>query len=270
MNAPTDGSSDVDTAESVRPGGRDGSVAARITVHAYTDVGLRRRRNEDAVMVGGWLCQTHRGTLVSMDFAPTPPFACAVADGMGGHAGGDLASRTALSVIAGSYPDWQTEEDVIDDLLSVNQQVRAVGVEAELQGLGTTVAGLCFLSDQVIAFNVGDSRIYEVTSEGPVQLSVDDSVFDTFGRPTNVITQSMGQPIPVRPHLVRVPLRPARFLVCSDGVSGMTSDDELGEALADADPAVCSERIVAAVRANGAHDNLTFLLVDVRAGSTAH
>jgi PPM family protein phosphatase len=270
VNAPTDEASDVDTAEQGGPVEPGALVAARFTVRAFTDVGLRRRRNEDAVMVGGWTCQTHDGTVVTMDFAPAPPFVCAVADGMGGHAGGDLASRTALSVLAASYREWRAAEDVFDDLLSVNQQVRAIGDEHDVQGLGTTVAGLCFLADELVVFNVGDSRIYSLTDgddgAGPQQLSVDDSVFDTNGRPTNVITQSMGQPIPVRPHLLRLPLTPGRFLLCSDGVSGMLTDDELRDVLGGSDVDAWCDAIIATVRANGADDNFSFLIVEVSAG----
>ena len=112
-----------------------------ISVRAFTDVGLVRKRNEDCVLVAGWLSQTREGSLVTMDFAPTAPFVCAVADGMGGHVGGDIASRVALTVIAERAPDWRTADDVAATLIDTNEQVRAVGEEADLRGLGTTVAG---------------------------------------------------------------------------------------------------------------------------------
>lgn len=242
-----------------------GAARARFTVHAFTDVGLRRRRNEDAVLVGGWLCQTHDGTLVTMEFAPAPPFVCAVADGMGGHAGGDLASRVAMNLVAAAFRDWRGADDVSDALLAINDQVRAVGIETDLQGLGTTIAGLCFLTDQLVVFNVGDSRIYSISDGGLEQLSVDDSVFDTNGRPTNIVTQSMGQVAPVRPHTLELPLRQGTFLLCSDGVSGLMSDDELRDAVQPADVADWGARIVETVRANGADDNLSFVIVEVAA-----
>lgn len=240
-------------------------VRARFTVRAFSDVGLRRRRNEDAVLVGGWSAQTHDGSLVTMHFTPAPPFVCAVADGMGGHAGGDIASRVALNVISANHREWRTDEDVSDALQDVNDQVRGVGEETELQGLGTTVAGLCFLSDAVVAFNVGDSRIYTIVDGQPIQLSVDDSVFDTNGRPTNIVTQSLGQLLPVRPHVVHLPLRDTRYLLCSDGVSGFMTDDELRDAVASDDVDDWCPRIIDTVRANGADDNFTFVIVDVAA-----
>jgi serine/threonine protein phosphatase PrpC len=235
----------------------------RFTVRAFTDVGLRRRRNEDAVLVAGWLCQTHDGSLATFEFAPTPPFVCAVADGMGGHAGGNLASRVALNVIAEVSQTWRSPADVEAALHDVNAQVRAVGAETELEGLGTTIAGLCFLADELIAFNVGDSRIYSITDAQLQQLSIDDSIFGADGRPTNIITQSLGQPDPVRPHVLRLPLKEGSYLMCSDGVSGMMTDAEFADAVQSDDIAQWCAAITEAVQANGADDNFSFVIVDV-------
>jgi PPM family protein phosphatase len=235
----------------------------RFAVRAFTDVGLLRKRNEDAVLVAGWQCQTHDGAVVTMHFAPEPPFVCAVADGMGGHAGGDLASRIALNLIGQVSPGWRSASDVSSALEMVNEQVRAVGAGNDLGGLGTTVAGLCFLADELIAFNVGDSRIYSITGGTVEQISIDDSVFDATGRPTNIITQSLGQPGPVGPHVLTLTPRPATYLMCSDGVSGMMSDDELTAAVQQADLDGCAARIIETTRDNGAEDNFSFLIVDV-------
>ncbi len=71
---------------------------------------------------------------------------------------------------------------------------------------GTTVAGLCLLDEGVVIFNVGDSPVFSITDGVLSQISIDDSVFDTNGRPTNIITQSLGQIPPVQPHLEVRPL----------------------------------------------------------------
>ncbi len=234
-----------------------------IRVRAFTDLGLVRKRNEDAVLVAGWLSQARDGSLVTMDFAPFTPFVCAVADGMGGHAGGDVASRVALTVIGERSPNWHTEEDVASALIETNDQVRAVGVEAELQGLGTTIAGLCITGDGVIVFNVGDSQVFSITGGVCKQISVDDSVFDTNGRPTNIITQSLGQLAPVRPHVEVLPLAAGTYLMCSDGVSGVMTPEELEAAVRRPDLDDCAADIIETTRANGAHDNFSFLIVDI-------
>ena len=235
----------------------------RFTVRAFTDVGLLRKRNEDAVLVAGWQCQVRDGSVATMHFDPAPPFVCAVADGMGGHAGGDLASRVALNLIGQVAPGWRTAQDVSSALEMVNEQVRAVGAGNDLGGLGTTVAGLCVLADELIAFNVGDSRIYSITGGSVEQISIDDSVFDATGRPTNIITQSLGQPGPVGPHVLTLALQSGTYLMCSDGVSGMMSDDELIAAVQQPDLDGCAARIIETTRANGAEDNFSFLIVDV-------
>lgn len=234
-----------------------------IRVRAFTDLGLMRKRNEDCVLVAGWLSQTRDGLLVTMDFAPTVPFVCAVADGMGGHVGGDLASRVALTVIGERSPGWRTEHDVASDLGETNDQVRAVGAETDLQGLGTTIAGVCVTTDGVIVFNVGDSQVFSITGGVLHQISIDDSVFDVNGRPTNIITQSLGQVAPVQPHVAVLPLEAGTYLMCSDGVSGVMTPAEFEAAVRRPDLDACAADIIATTRQNGAHDNFSFIIVDI-------
>lgn len=235
----------------------------RIGVRAFTDVGLRRKRNEDAVLVGGWISQSHDGTLTAMEFEPTFPFVCAVADGMGGHKGGNIASKLALTAIAERSPAWRTVEDVATTMTHVNEEVREVGAESELYGLGTTVAGLCLTPTEIIVFNVGDSRVYSISGGLPHQLSHDDSVLDAKGNPTNVITQSLGQQGPVQTHVTTLPLRSGTYLMCSDGVTGMVSDTDLRAAAGLADVSDGAAELIRMTRANGAEDNFSFVIVVV-------
>jgi serine/threonine protein phosphatase PrpC len=234
-----------------------------INVRAFTDVGLVRKRNEDAILVAGWLSQTREGSLVTMDFDPAAPFTCAVADGMGGHVGGDLASRVALTVISERSPDWRTAADIAATLIETNEQVRAVGMDADLQGLGTTIAGLCLTDDGIVIFNVGDSPVFSITDGVCKQISIDDSVFDTNGRPTNIITQSLGQFPPVQPHLEVLALQAGTYLLCSDGVSGVMSPEELRTAVQQSDLDDLAATIIATTRQNGAHDNFSFIIVEI-------
>lgn len=234
-----------------------------INVRAFTDVGLVRKRNEDAILVAGWLSQTREGSLVTMDFDPAAPFTCAVADGMGGHVGGDLASRVALTVISERSPDWRTPSDIADTLIETSEQVRAVGTDADLQGLGTTVAGLCITDEGIVIFNVGDSPVFSITDGVCKQISIDDSVFDTNGRPTNIITQSLGQFPPVQPHLTVLARQAGTYLLCSDGVSGVMSPEDLRTAVQQSDLDDLAAAIIATTRENGAHDNFSFIIVEI-------
>lgn len=234
-----------------------------INVRAFTDVGLVRKRNEDAILVAGWFSQAHEGSLVALDFAPTAPFVCAVADGMGGHVGGDLASRTALEVISERSRNWRTEQDIVDTLIETNDHVRSIGNDADLRGLGTTIAGLCLTDDGVVVFNVGDSPVFSITDGELTQISIDDSVFDANGRPTNIITQSLGQFPPVRPHVTVLPPQAGTYLLCSDGVSGVMTPEDLAAAVAQLDLDDIATDIIATTRENGAHDNFSFIIVEI-------
>lgn len=234
-----------------------------ITITAFTDTGYQRSDNQDALLVGGWVCQSAVGTLVSMSFDPTSVFVCAVADGMGGHAGGDLASRIALGFIADSSPAWRTRDDVKSALIEASARVHQVGSNPDLRGLGTTIAGVCVLDDEVIVFNVGDSRVYGVNGGSIQQPTVDDAVLDTNGQPTHVITQSLGQREPVAPHIECFPRDGASYLICSDGVSGVNSPVELGAAVSKPNRHECARAIVDSTRVNGAHDNFSLLIVDI-------
>lgn len=240
-----------------------------ISVTAFTDTGLTRSRNEDAVLVGGWLCQTTVGSVVTITFADNAPFVTAVADGMGGHAGGELASRVALGVIADAAPTWNTADDVTASLRSANERVFQAGMSnPDLHGLGTTVAGICVLPTTVVVFNVGDSRVYGITNGFLQQISADDAVTDENGRPTNLITQSLGQREPVEPHIITVPRDGTSYLLCSDGVSGIMSAAELRAAALKTDPSDFASEIVRATRDGGAADNFSLVIVTVPAAAT--
>lgn len=232
---------------------------------AFTDRGLVRTRNEDAVLVNGWLCQAPAGSVVSMTFSSDTPFVCAVADGMGGHAGGDLASRVALGVIADAAPTWGAPEDVSTALGAANDRVLQVGQNPDLHGLGTTVAGLCVLPTEVVVFNVGDSRVYNVKDGFVQQVSVDDAVTDGDGRPTGVITRSLGQRGPFEPHVAVQPRDGSTYLICSDGIHGTVSAAGLRAGALKPDPVEFAQSIIASARDNGAADNLSLILVSIPA-----
>lgn len=234
-----------------------------ITVTAFTDTGLERSHNEDALLVGGWICQSEVGALATMQFDDVTPFVCAVADGMGGHAGGDLASRVAVGVIADSAASWRVPADVEAALADTNARVRHLGADPDLRGLGTTIAGVCVMGSEVVVFNVGDSRVYSIDNGYLQQVSVDDAVLDAAGRPSNVVTSSLGQSEPLAPHVKLFPRDGVSWLICSDGVSGSLSAANLRAAAQDADPRQCAMSIIDTIRVNGASDNFSLILLTV-------
>lgn len=237
----------------------------RVGVRAFTDVGLRRKRNEDAVLVGGWVSQSHNGVLTDMRMQPGSPFVCAVADGMGGHAGGDVASRTALQMIATMSPGWTGVDDISSSLSYVSDWIYDMARDSELAGMGCTIAGVCLTDDELFVFNVGDSRVYTFEGDSLDQLSIDDSIFDEAGRPTNIITQSLGQSteVPLVPHVKQLGFRAGSFLMCSDGVHGQMEHHDLQAATSCNDRSDAAAIIIGTARANGAADNFSFVLLDI-------
>jgi protein phosphatase len=236
-----------------------------------TDVGRRRAHNEDSYL------------------AESPLFV--VADGMGGHSAGDVASDAVvrrMSEIA-SRP-FATTDDVETALRVATEDIAVAAADTEL-GVGTTATGAFLSLDGedgselgFTVFNVGDSRVYMFDAGTLRQVTVDHSVVqemvdagllhadDAERHPdSNVITRAVGFDVDPRPDYWRVPARAGlRLLVCSDGLTKELSAGRIAELLAGvegAEPAATA-LVEAAVEAGG-RDNVTAVVVDVRAAETA-
>ncbi len=253
-----------------------------VTVSALSHEGLVREHNEDSLTVGPWtLCATVTGNPQTLLFplggpgAAAPPCVVAVADGLGGHPGGEVASSLVARRLASTGSELDGEQAVREALHTCNRAVyEAAGSAPELTAMGTTVAGIVLLPASVVVFNVGDSRVYAVASDGLRRLSVDDSPPLAPGqRTTSVVTQSLGGSdalTVVEPHVETVPLAPGdRFLVCSDGLTDPVPDGGLLEVLSRsreeserADGRAAFELWRSAIEAGGP-DNITLALVRV-------
>jgi serine/threonine protein phosphatase PrpC len=236
---------------------------------ATTGRGQVRPGNEDAVLVFEWLSQAQRPQLVELRAPATSvPLVCAVADGMGGHAAGEVASVVALSHTAGEYHEWSTIEATRAGLLAVNEAVYArADASAETTGMGTTLAGIVILAEQGICFNVGDSRVYRISDGYVEQLSIDHVVTEPDGTPSSRLTQALGEPPdhPLEPHVVEVPLTatPSRFLICSDGVTSVLELAKFRDLCRETGLHDLVTGLRDAVYEDGAHDNLSIIAVDV-------
>lgn len=238
-------------------------MKVQVTSGGSTHVGHRRALNEDRFV------------------ASTPVFI--VADGMGGHDRGDLAS----SMVAATFEEIATHEPIGMD--QVADTVRAVHIAIRQAGqhspphreMGTTLVGALIVSNGAseswLIVNVGDSRAYRYFEGRLEQLSTDHSVVrelidrglitgaDAHDHPDrHVITRAVGIQEDVVPDfLLREPQPGERLLLCSDGVTDELSDDDLAELLAlDLEPQAVADRIVAAVLARDALDNITAVVID--------
>ena len=232
---------------------------------AATDTGLVRHENQDAF------------------FAQMPIFV--VADGMGGHAGGALASSLAVeefqSLQASGGPP--TVEAIAHAIDGANRRIRAQATAVSgAEGMGTTVVGLALVSDRDqdlwLVFNIGDSRLYRLSEGALIQITTDHSEVQELveaGAITveaarhhperNVITRAVGVSADVAPDFwLRPPETGERFLLSTDGLTGEIDDDDIRQVLVDeTDPSVAALRLVERAISAGGHDNVTAVVVDV-------
>lgn len=242
-----------------------------VAVSAISHPGLVRERNEDSLVVGPWtLCATVTENPQTLIFPLGTPLVVAVADGLGGHPGGDVASSLVARRIASLGPALSSEVAVRDALNVCNRAVyQAAGGDegGELSAMGTTIAGVVVQPDSLMTFNVGDSQVFAVTDDGLRQLSVDDSPPHPAGRTTSLVTQCLGGSPAFRavdPHVMAEPLAPGgRYLVCSDGLTDPLPTDALDEVLREHDDGRAAFELWRAAIEAGAPDNVTVAVVRV-------
>jgi serine/threonine protein phosphatase PrpC len=254
-----------------------------VHVTAFTHVGRVRAGNEDAIVVGEWISDPEMTAPFTLSQRLADPLVCAVADGMGGHAAGEVASRYAARCLGGESYDGGAGA-VAEALHAINAELyQAMAGEPSLAGMGTTVAGLVLWPTELVWFNVGDSRVY--CCDGALtQVSIDDVPAQAFK--TGVITQSLGGSLALKrvaPHVGREPLPvPSRWLICSDGLTDMLSDAEIARCLGEAPdaandnlagqgveggaPEAAALRLFDAAMAAGGVDNISLVIVGVAEG----
>jgi PPM family protein phosphatase len=227
---------------------------------AQSDRGLIRDLNQDSVYAG--------------------PRLLAVADGMGGMAAGDVASNIVIAAMA------PLDEDVPGDALvdalrhavgQANQHLRdTVDANPQLEGMGTTLTAVLFSGSKFGMVHIGDSRAYLLRKGEFAQITKDDTYVQMLvdeGRVSpeeasshpqrSLLTRALdGRDIDPE-YSVRQVLAGDRYLICSDGLSGVVSADTIGQAMRElADPQACVERLVQLALRGGGPDNITVVIAD--------
>ena len=245
-------------------------VAAGFAVAARSVVGLVRPGNEDSALLH--------------------PYLIAVADGMGGHAGGEVASSLAVKTLAELAPvleNGDIDNDSIEDLLlstlhDIDSEIgRVAGAHTDLTGMGTTLSALMMYggdSDKKVALlHVGDSRCYRLRGNTLTQISHDHTVLqelldqgslsseEAHEHPQRAfLTQALMGEGPLSPVLMIYQVNPKdRFLLCSDGLSGILSEKELKIGMKIHDREEALTFLVDAAYSAGAPDNVTVILADI-------
>jgi serine/threonine protein phosphatase PrpC len=249
-------------------------VTARVRVHALTHHGAVRPHNEDTVAVGDWMASSDLTKPKVFTFEDAGPVVAVVADGMGGHAAGDIASRAAAGYLAARAGTATTTGEVISLLQDCNGVLYDMMVRGEgAPGMGTTAVGLVIRGDGVIAFNVGDSRAYRFDGSELVQLSTDDTPGPklengrTAAMTTPLITQSLGGQssfTEIEPHAESEVGTPGtRYLLCSDGLSDLVDEDAIAARLRENEDAEAVRALFKDAMELGGKDNISIVLVRV-------
>ena len=222
-----------------------------------TDVGRGRPENEDSLLV-----------------APEDGL-CAVADGMGGHRAGEVASATAIDALKAAYLEGQRIDQAVG---AANAAVFArAAQDASLRGMGTTLTALALHDSTAELGHVGDSRAYLMRDGQVTQVTEDHSLVEQLvreGRLTPeeaqnhpqraIITRALGVDADVQVDTYRIDLKPGdRLLICSDGLTNMLSDDTIAQTLRrHVDPQQAADTLVDMANQAGGDDNITVVLVD--------
>lgn len=229
-----------------------------------TDVGQVRSVNQDAPLVS----EEHD--------------LYGVADGIGGHQGGEVASALAVETV-GELAIEPRLDVLVDAVKAANRKIfENAGADPNLHGMGTTFVAIQLVDspegDEIGWVNVGDSRLYLFRDDEPLQLSEDHSLVEELVRDgqlspeearvhpqRNVVTRSLGIDIDVRVDSGRLlPFTNDRFVLCSDGMSNEVSTDQMAATLRRlADPDEAAAELVRLANENGGRDNITVVVVDV-------
>jgi serine/threonine protein phosphatase PrpC len=235
-------------------------VALYLRYAVRSDLGLVRSNNEDSVYAG--------------------PRLLAIADGMGGHAAGEVASKIVIGTL-----EPLDEERRIDDLMrslrdavvEANHRIAdAVKQRKELDGMGTTLTALRFVGSQVGLVHVGDSRAYLLRNNLLTQITHDDT-YVQYLVDSGKLTPDEAKDHPRKSVILRallgtdvepdVSIREARagdrYLLCSDGLSDVVSAETIAETLQIEDPQECADRLVELALRGGGPDNVTVIVADV-------
>jgi PPM family protein phosphatase len=239
-----------------------------VAVTALSHTGLVRDHNEDSLVVGPWtLCATETENPQTLLFQVGTPLVVAVADGLGGHPGGEVASTLVVRRLASVGASIDGEAALREALAACNRTVYATAERnPDLTAMGTTLAGIVVAADSVLTFNVGDSRIYQISGQELRRVSVDDSPPLAPGeRSTTIVTQTLGghaELVDIDPHITKAGLSPeTRYLICSDGLSDLVDDDQIGEVMREHQDGRAAYQLWEAAIQAGGIDNITLAIV---------
>ena len=249
-----------------------------------SDIGLQRRNNEDSFLIVDQHCNHYNLQKYGMFFG--------VADGMGGHAAGEVASKMACEEsVAAYYHDDCLFQNIGDDSelkmrklekaiwSAHNRIINAAKENKELRGMGTTLSALVLTDGKALIAHIGDSRIYRCRKNAFERMTVDHTKNQTLidlgqVRPGHesslyygyILTQALGGYDDLAEVFTRVENveRGDVFLLCTDGLHDLATDHEIEEILTEnASPQTTCDALVQAAIRNGGNDDVTVIVVQL-------
>jgi protein phosphatase len=250
-----------------------------ITVSMLSDKGCLRAENEDHTSYSypQLHCPRARWGLLAL-----------VADGMGGHAAGEVASKMAVRIINHMYyRDMAEPHKALQNAFSkANRQIyRTARRNSCYQGMGTTCTSLVLRGEMAYCAHVGDSRLYLVRGEAIYLMTEDHSVvmqmlrqglitqeqarhhaeknvlLRALGTQPRVVVSTWGQPFPIQ--------MDDRFILCTDGLSDLVHEEEIKAVTLTEEPVAACEKLIALAKTYGGYDNITVGVLRVKAAATA-
>jgi serine/threonine protein phosphatase PrpC len=247
--------------------------AIRWRIAGSTDVGLKRELNEDNLM------------MIEAGGAELGPYGIyVVADGLGGHEAGEIASQITIDTIKDHHDQSPPEGSPFNDwfknaILAANDNVLAYQNDhKEAEKMGSTLVMAMVAGNTAHIANVGDSRAYQISGDEINQISVDHSLVERLvqiGQITreearthkqrNVVYSIIGEKRRLEIGHYDIALAPGdRLLLCSDGLTGMITDDDILQiSQAETEPAAAAQAMISAAREAGGHDNITAIIIQM-------
>lgn len=246
------------------------TAASTRSIAGLTDVGQVRKVNEDSFLINN-----HAQLYV-------------IADGMGGHGSGDVASQLAVETLEQCITSEsvskalahknisasQAQALIHQSIVDANQRIYQENVKnghPDGTGMGTTLVGFCVFGDtnQAISFNVGDSRLYEQIDANLAQITTDHTMYrhwEETGRigpspPRNIIMRAVGLFDDIEIDMAILTLSAdATYLICSDGLTGMVSDSQIASVLAERyDAEKINKILIQQANDQGGTDNISVI-----------
>ncbi len=228
---------------------------------SYTETGKKHNKNQDSCYIS---CEEDKGIFI-------------VADGMGGHAAGDIASKTAIEVIKENltkYSEKTLKEALKKANLAVYEKSKS---QAEFEGMGTTIAMCLIEKNKIIAAHIGDSRLYVIENGEIVYVTKDHSYVQQLVEQgeiseeeakkhpmKNIITNALGVETDVLTDTEILKRKNGYIVICSDGVSNVLDEGQIIEIITKNKPEKAAKLLCSKAAAAGSTDDLTSIVIDLR------